>query len=120
MMTNAVATNFAAGWIAAWNSHDLDAILTHYTDEVEFTSPFVVRLLGTTDGTLRGKRHLRDYFGVCLNRVPDLTFSDCRTFAGATGVTLVYRSVLNLEAAETMLLDDNDRVYRAIALYRQP
>ena len=26
---------FAAEWIAAWNSHDLERILAHYTDDFE-------------------------------------------------------------------------------------
>lgn len=34
----AFARRFAADWIAAWNRHDLDAILAHYTDDFEMRS----------------------------------------------------------------------------------
>ncbi len=27
------ARGFAEHWIAAWNSHDIDAVLAHYTDD---------------------------------------------------------------------------------------
>ena len=56
------ADDFAKNWIGAWNSHHIDAILSHYADDVEFTSPFVVRLLNQLDGTLHGLVELRSYF----------------------------------------------------------
>ena len=36
------AEAFAAHWIEAWNSHDIDAILSHYVDDVEFLSPLAM------------------------------------------------------------------------------
>ena len=45
---------FAEEWIAAWNSHDLERILTHYEDDVELRSPVASKLLGG-DGRVRGK-----------------------------------------------------------------
>lgn len=35
------AETFAKEWLAAWNSHNLDSIMDHYSPNVEFTSPFV-------------------------------------------------------------------------------
>jgi len=34
-MTNDFAQHFAAEWIEAWNSHDLDKIFSHYVDDFE-------------------------------------------------------------------------------------
>jgi len=39
MLSKAFADHFAAEWIAAWNSHDLERILSHYTDNFEMSSP---------------------------------------------------------------------------------
>ena len=36
---------FAADWLAAWNAHDVEAVLRHFHDEASFTSPFAARLL---------------------------------------------------------------------------
>ena len=33
------ADSFAREWVAAWNDHDLDAVLSHYADGVVFHSP---------------------------------------------------------------------------------
>jgi hypothetical protein len=51
MMTREEALRFAEGW-AAWNAHDLDRILAHYSDEFEMTTPFIVKLMGEPTGTL--------------------------------------------------------------------
>ena len=40
-MTESEATRFAQEWVAAWNSRDLERILSHYADDVEVTSPLV-------------------------------------------------------------------------------
>jgi ketosteroid isomerase-like protein len=52
-MTEADAQEFALEWIAAWNSHDLERILRHYTDDVEVTSPLVETVLGPGHYTVR-------------------------------------------------------------------
>ena len=41
---------FATRWCAQWNAHDLEGLLTHFTDDVVFTSPVPSRVLGG-DGT---------------------------------------------------------------------
>ena len=39
MIDQAWAERFADEWIAAWNSYDLNAILSHYAEDVVFHSP---------------------------------------------------------------------------------
>lgn len=117
MVTRERAEEIAREWIQAWNAHDLERILTHYHPEVEFTSPFVARLVGREDGTLRGIAELRDYFGRALAAYPELVFSEARSLTGVRSLVLHYRSVNGLMAAETMELDDEDRVVRALAHY---
>lgn len=36
------AQEFAAEWIAAWNSHDLERILSHYAEDFEMASPLII------------------------------------------------------------------------------
>jgi ketosteroid isomerase-like protein len=104
-------------WVATWNAHDLEAIMSHYRDDVVFTSPFVVELTGRADGTLHGKDELRAYVARGLEAFPDLEFTELRVLRGAASVTLVYRSVRGLLAAEVMLLDDDGLVTRVYAHY---
>jgi hypothetical protein len=61
-VSQAQADALAQEWIEAWNKHDLDAILAHYSEDVIFTSPFAIALTGKEDGTLHGKKELRAYW----------------------------------------------------------
>lgn len=118
MLTAEQGQHFAERWIEAWNRHDLDAILAHYHPEVEFISPFVIRLLDRPDGALHGVEALRDYFARGLSAYPDLHFQLHSVLLGVGSVTLHYRSVNNLSAAEVMELDEEGRVTRVLAHYR--
>lgn len=40
-MINDEAKQFAEHWISAWNKHDLEEILSHYTDDFDMTTPMI-------------------------------------------------------------------------------
>jgi hypothetical protein len=115
-----LAGRVAREWFDAWNDHDLDAVMSHYADDVEFTSPFAVELSGRPDGTLRGADELRAYFGRALGAFPELRFGDLRVAQGVSSVTLCYRSVRGLDAAETMFFGADGKVVRVLAHYHEP
>ncbi len=112
-----LARRVAGEWFDAWNSHDLDAVLGHYATDIEFTTPFALELTGRADGTLRGIDELRSYFGRALAAFPDLRFTDLRVAVGVTSVTLCYRSVRGLDAAETLFFRPDGKIVRVFAHY---
>lgn len=116
-MTEDAARAMAQAWVEAWNSHDLDAIMHHYADAIEFTSPFVTALLDEPSGTLTGRAALRSYFEQGLARYPDLVFDLHEVLPGVRSLVVVYESVNNLLAAETMEVDDAGLVRRVLAHY---
>jgi hypothetical protein len=118
-LTPEAAGKLAEEWIASWNSHDLDRILSHYDEAVEFRSPFVTRLLGDPSGAIRGKKNLKDYFARGLSSFPDLHFDLLQVLTGAGSVTLLYRGVRGLTVAEVMEMGESGRVVRASAHYSQ-
>jgi N-acetylglutamate synthase-like GNAT family acetyltransferase len=111
---------FAHSWIAAWNRHELEHILTHYAGEVEFSSPFVTTLAADADGRLSGKAALRDYVARTLRAFPGLEFELLNVFEGIHGGTLVYRSVNDLLAAETMEFNEAGLVRSVTVSYSMP
>jgi ketosteroid isomerase-like protein len=68
-MTDEEALKIARGWIAAWNSHDIDRILSHYSDTIELTSPLVSRILGAGFNVVSGKAALRGLRGAEFMRI---------------------------------------------------
>lgn len=69
LLTQGQADQLAQEWLESWNSHDLDRIMGHYNEQIEFVSPFVVKLLNDRTGTVNGKASLRDYFSKRLSQI---------------------------------------------------
>jgi ketosteroid isomerase-like protein len=117
MMTRELAVRFAEEWAAAWNAHDLDRVLAHYSDDFEMTSPFIVRMLDEPTGTLTGKHRVAAYWRRALERMPGLRFEVLDVFAGIDSVVIHYKSVLGLRACEVFQFDGQGKVRRATAHY---
>ena len=111
------AQQLAEEWYAAWNTHDLERILSHYGDDVVFVSPFAVEIAGRADGRLESKVALRAYFGAALERFPDLKFEPIALMTGLDSLVLHYRSVQNLLAAELMVVGEDGQVTEVRAHY---
>lgn len=62
MFTEKEAHEFANHWVQAWNSHDLDEIMSHYATDVVLVSPVAAKLLNDSSGTVKGREALRAYF----------------------------------------------------------
>jgi ketosteroid isomerase-like protein len=97
MITAAFAERFAADWIAAWNRHDLDALLAHCADDIELTVPRVPA------GRLRGKRAVAAWWARALTApaitlAPRLQVSAATPLTGIDGVVLLYRAGAPLRA----------------------
>lgn len=116
-MTKEEAWEFANHWIAAWNAHDLEAILSHYHDAIELTSPVAARLLGTSDGKVAGVNNLRDYFQRGLAAYPELHFHLEDVLWGLSSIVLYYRNQKGTRTAEFMELSANEKVVRVVANY---
>ncbi len=116
-MTKDEARNLADHWVAAWNAHDLDLIMTHYEDAVELTSPVAAQLLGTLDGKVSGKANLRAYFQRGLQAYPELHFHLEDVLFGLHSVVLYYKNQKGTRTAEFMELSASGKVIRVVANY---
>lgn len=105
---------FASDWEAAWNSHDLARILSHYTDDVVFRSRKAAALVGS--GEIVGKAALGAYWARALDGQPDLRFSVEDVFGGHSMLVILYRNQLQKRAAETLYFR-GDLVFRAAACH---
>lgn len=97
---------FAEGWIAAWNSHDLDRVLALFDDEAVFTSPLALRVCPESHGVVRGKQALRDYWSRALNERPALAFTLTGLFAGIDSLVIGFRGEDGVERAEILQFRD--------------
>ena len=102
-MDHEEAARFAREWERDWNSHDLDRILRHYADEVEFSSPVAARMLPDTGGVLRGKAALRTYWAEGLRR---MHFEVVGVYAALQGVVVNYRNQSGQLVNEVLVFRD--------------
>ena len=94
-LTTSQVQAFASQWFGAWNSHNLDAILSCYDASIEHSSPFIKRYneaVGKGDEpSIHGIPELRGYFGRALERNPTLRFDPAHVATGLESAILVYR-----------------------------
>lgn len=108
---------FAAEWIAAFNSLDLERVLSHYADDVVLVSPVVVERLGRASGEVRGKNALRDYFATGVYPGSPLKFALRHWYVGIASIVLEYERHDGRRGAEFMEFDGDGRIRRVIAHY---
>ena len=111
------AWKFAHEWLDAWNKHDVDQIMQHYDDSIEFCSPIVQKVLEKPDGIVKGSHNLRDYFARQLKTFPTLQFQLLDVFASPKSVVLYYKINRGLMAAECMILNPEMKATQVFANY---
>jgi hypothetical protein len=117
MLSETDARQFADHWIRAWNSHDLDDIMSHYAAEVVLTSPTAAKLLTDSSGTVKGKEAVRNYFKKGLDAFPNLNFELLDVMWGISSVVLYYVNQKGSKTGEFMEFDANQKVARVVANY---
>lgn len=109
---------FAAEWVEAWNTHDLDRILTHYADDIVFISPASTRYTGDPSGRVAGKAALAAYWGRALAAIPDLRFTLRSVLSGPNAVAIRYfSSRTQAEVIEVLRFGPDGLVAEAAAYY---
>ena len=117
MIDRKKAWDFANEWLEAWNRHDVNLIVKHYDDSIEFCSPVVQKVLEIEDGVVRGIEDLRGYFSKQLAKFPTLQFQLLDVFASPQTVVLYYKINRGLLAAEVMHLNGEMKATKVYANY---
>jgi ketosteroid isomerase-like protein len=99
------AQEFCEGWVEAWNAHDLEQVLSHFSDDVVFASPVAAQLLGDSDGVIRGKAALRQYWSEALRLIPDLHFEVLGVYEGVNTLVINYRNQKGALVSEVLTFE---------------
>jgi hypothetical protein len=111
---------YAERWAEGWNRRDLDAILGHFDDRIEFTSPKALAAVGVP--TVRGKLALADYWRIALSRIQSLRFVVHRVIwdPATLELAIIYDRDVNGvrdRAAEILAFGPSGLVVRGEVLY---
>ena len=103
--------------MTAWNAHDLEAVLSHYAEDIVFVSPNSTRYTGDPTGRVAGKAALRDYWAKAL-AAGGLRFALRGVYSGPDGIAIRYLSSrTGAEAVEVVRFDGEGLVSESAAFY---
>ena len=116
-MNNELASRFTSEWLQAWNEHDLDRVLSHYSDDFEMFSPVIVQVTGNQEGRLQGKQAVARYWAKALAIFPNLHFTHICTLVGVNSLVIHYLGATGKRVAEVFQFNAQGLVIRAHAHY---
>ncbi|MBL7888182.1 MAG: nuclear transport factor 2 family protein [Bacteroidia bacterium] len=92
----------ALKWFEAFNTHDLEALLSLYDDNARHFSPKLKIRRPETNGFVIGKDALRDWWRDAFDRLPSLQYNVTTLTANANRVFMEY--VRKVDGEEDMLV----------------
>lgn len=87
---SALHESIASRWLAAFNAHDVDALVALYADDATHTSPKIRALHPDTGGKLVGKVALSKWWREANARLPGLRYERTALTANDDRVVLEY------------------------------
>jgi hypothetical protein len=108
---------FADAWVRAWNAHDVEAVLDHFSDDVVFTSPVAAHVVPESGGVVRGKAALREYWTTALAQVPGLNFVVVGVYRGESTLVINYRNHRGQLVNEVLTFDGDGLVREGHGTY---
>ena len=110
------AQQFAMDWIDAWNEHDVDRLLRHFSGDFEAWAPAIALVNCDSAGILRSKAAVMASWGHARQLIRDVRFELISTLVGETSVTLYYKGVRGRLAAETFCFGPDLKVVRVLTM----
>ena len=114
------AIEYARRWSEAWNRRDIDAVLEHFEEDVVFSSPRALQVVGVP--TVRGKAALGDYWRASQRRIDSMRFTVQRVIwdPQSSELSIIYDREVNGQhdrASEVLYFGKSARVARGEAFY---
>jgi hypothetical protein len=99
-LTSAQLISIAQNWFGAFNNHDLEKLLSLYDDHAEHYSPKLKIRQPETNGWIKGKDALRNWWLDSFNRLPTLNYCIVHIMASEDRVFMEY--IRQVEGDEDM------------------
>ncbi len=111
------AKEFARDWIDAWNSHDIERVIGHYAEEIEFKSPIIFERCPDAGGVIRSREKLREYFLIGLTKNPALHFELLEVLPSVDAVIVHYKNARGGRTAELSEFGPTNEVISSTSCY---
>jgi ketosteroid isomerase-like protein len=102
-------------WVEAWNSRDLERVLSLYAEDTEMTSDRIPAMGFDASGTVRGKADLGAYWSKALTLIPNLHFTLIDTYVSPDSVVVFYENERGKKICEYLRLDAAGKIRQGSA-----
>jgi ketosteroid isomerase-like protein len=112
------ARAFAEQWISDWNRKDVEAVLSHFSESVVFTSSRAKAILGSP--RVEGKSQLREYWTTAISRIQTIRFTLNYLIHETDRLAIVYIAEIDgkkLSAVEFLAFGEDGLVREGEAMY---
>jgi hypothetical protein len=116
-MTFEDAEAHAKDWIGAWNSHDLERIMSFYSQDVVFEAETVRARWRKPEGKLVGIAELGKHFALGLELAPQLKFQLEQVFLAPSGYAILYQRENGNHVIDCVTINDAGQAAKVIAYY---
>jgi len=82
------ARGFADRWISEWNRKDVEAVLSHFSESMVFTSPRMKAIVGSS--SVEGKSSLREYWTKAIDRIQRIHFTLDYVISDGDRIGIIY------------------------------
>jgi ketosteroid isomerase-like protein len=117
-LTQPEALDYAEQWIMNWNRKDVEAVLSHFSDEVVFTSPQAASIMGSA--RLEGKTRLREYWTRAVAAIGTIHFELDYVVSEGNRIAIIYTAELGgkrIRACELLVFGPDGEVCQGEAMY---
>jgi ketosteroid isomerase-like protein len=108
----------ALKWFEAFNEHDLEKLLLLYSDNAEHFSPKLKIRKPETNGLIKGKQALRDWWKDAFDKLPTLNYEVLKLTADKEQVFMEYiRHLQNeedLRVAEVLQINNGTIIFSRV------
>lgn len=112
------AQAFADRWISEWNRKDVEAVLSHFSESVTFTSPRAKAIAGSS--RVEGKPTLREYWTKAIDRIQTIHFTLDYVISDGDHIGIVYVAEIDgrrMRCVEFMVFGDDGLVRAGEAMH---
>ena len=117
VLTETGARAYADQWISNWNRKDVEAVLSHFRDDVVFTSSRAASIMGSS--RLEGKNSLREYWTRAVSQIRTISFQLDYVLCDSHRLGIIYTAEIDgkrIRAAEFLVFGDDGLIHNGEAM----
>ncbi|HET6181425.1 MAG TPA: nuclear transport factor 2 family protein [Candidatus Sulfotelmatobacter sp.] len=117
-LTQENARAFADEWISSWNRKDVEAVLSHFSEDAVFTSPRAASVMQSS--RLEGKARLREYWTRAMAQIQNIHFTLDYVTTEFNRVGIIYIAEIDgkrMRAVEFLIFGNDGLIHQGEAMH---